>query len=100
MVGGTVGGMAGGTVGRTCAIRDKEKDMRDRAGGCDDLSFVADFADDGVLGGWKCSHTPPRNSSWTFFPPAISGFVMFLSPARANRQEETTRQACGLEQAS
>ena len=28
-----------------------KNDMRDRAGGCEDLSFVADFADDGVLGG-------------------------------------------------
>ena len=31
-----------------CAMK---KDMRDRVGGCEDLSFVADFADDGVLGG-------------------------------------------------
>ena len=34
-----------------CAMK---KDMRDRAGGCEDLSFVADFADDGFLGGhWE-----------------------------------------------
>ena len=31
-----------------CAMK---KDMRDRAGGCGNLSFVAEFADDWVLGG-------------------------------------------------
>ena len=36
-----------------------------------------------LLGGWKCSHTPPRNSSWVlFFPQLFLGVILISRSAQ------------------
>ena len=65
-----------------------------------------------LLGGWKCSHAPPRNRSWTFLSPSyfwlrdtylplstiIAGSAMlelqkYPGPLQGSNREQETRWA-------